>query len=195
MERKTPQIIEVTSQQFEEILERAASNTLRDEDTELLRHIFASYAEFFQIVGDKSTTIARLRKLLFGATSETSKNVLGAAEDAPPPPPSDAADDASANSDHNQDKSSCEPSCEPSSGSSPGHGRHGADAYPGAEQVEVKHPHHYDHTVASMIGLLKYGSGLPFNRVQRLQGSCELPLAASTQWDIVHAAASLIAPA
>jgi len=53
----------------------------------------------------------------------------------------------------------------------------------------------YDHAVASMIGLLKYGSGLPFNRLQRLQGSCEIPLAASTQWDIVHAAASLIAPA
>lgn len=55
--------------------------------------------------------------------------------------------------------------------------------------------HKYDHTVASMIGLLKYGSGLPFNRVQGLQGSCEIPLAASTQWDIVHAASSLIAPA
>jgi transposase len=53
----------------------------------------------------------------------------------------------------------------------------------------------YDHTVASMIGLLKYGSGLPFNRLQRLQGSCEIPLAASTQWDIVRAASSLIAPA
>ena len=53
----------------------------------------------------------------------------------------------------------------------------------------------YDHTVASMIGLLKYGSGLPFNRLGRLQGNCEIPLAASTQWDIVHAAASLIAPA
>ncbi|MEO2013290.1 MAG: transposase [Fuerstiella sp.] len=46
-----------------------------------------------------------------------------------------------------------------------------------------------------MIGLLKYGSGLPFNRVERLQGSCEIPLAASTQWDIVHAAGSLITPA
>ena len=53
----------------------------------------------------------------------------------------------------------------------------------------------YDHTVASMIGLLKYGSGLPFNRLQRLQGSCGIPLAASTQWDIVRAASSLIAPA
>ena len=50
----------------------------------------------------------------------------------------------------------------------------------------------YDHTVASMIGLLKYGSGLPFNRIERLQGNCELPLAASTQWSIVSAAASLM---
>ena len=53
----------------------------------------------------------------------------------------------------------------------------------------------FDHTVASMIGLLKYGNGLPFNRLQGLQGSCEIPLAASTQWDIVHAASLLIAPA
>jgi hypothetical protein len=53
----------------------------------------------------------------------------------------------------------------------------------------------YDHTVASMIGLLKYGSGLPFNRLQRLQGSCEIPLAASTQWGIVYAAALLMAAA
>jgi hypothetical protein len=53
----------------------------------------------------------------------------------------------------------------------------------------------YDPTVASMIGLLKYGSGLPFNRVRRLQGNCEIPLAASTQWGIVDAAASLMVPA
>ena len=53
----------------------------------------------------------------------------------------------------------------------------------------------YDATSASMIALLKYGSGLPFNRLQRLQGNLGLPLPASTQWDIVHAAASLIAPA
>lgn len=37
MTRKAPEIIEVNSQQFEEILERASSNTLRDEDTELMR--------------------------------------------------------------------------------------------------------------------------------------------------------------
>lgn len=253
MTRKAPEILEVTSQQLEELLERAGSNTLRDEDTQLMRSIFASYAEFFQIVGNKNTTIARLRKMMFGAASETSKNVLGDTEDAPNPSPGDASIDTSTDPDSNQDdEHSSEPPPPP-----PGHGKHGADAYPGADQVEVKHPKHaagdvcpdcgqgtlyekspsvlvrfvgqaplhatiyrrqklrchlcgkiftapvpagvgdekYDHTVASMIGLLKYGSGLPFNRVQRLQGSCELPLAASTQWDIVHAAASLIAAA
>ena len=254
MTRKAPEIIDVNAQQFEELLERAASNTLRDEDTQLLRHIFASYAGFFQIVGDKNTTIARLRKMMFGATTETSENVLGDAEDALNSSPvegsdGDATDEATADSGSRQDEDSSKPAS--------GHGRLGADAYPGAEQVEVQHPQHaagdvcpdcgqgtlyekppgvlvrftgqaplhatvyrlqklrchlcgklftapmpagagdtkYDHTVASMIGLLKYGSGLPFNRLQRLQGSCEIPLAASTQWDIVRAASSLIAPA
>ena len=138
-----------------------------------------------------------------------------------------------------------------------GHGRYGADDYPGADQVDVTHPtlsagddcpechqgtlyekrprvlvrfvgqaplqatvyrmqklrchmcgkvftapapegigeEKYDPTVASMIGLLKYGSGLPFNRLQRLQGNCQIPLAASTQWGIVYAAALLLAAA
>jgi len=46
-----------------------------------------------------------------------------------------------------------------------------------------------------MIALLKYGSGLPFNRLQRLQGSLGIPLPAATQWDIVHAKAKVINPA
>ena len=53
----------------------------------------------------------------------------------------------------------------------------------------------YDATSASMIALLKYGSGLPFNRLEGLQGSLGLPLPASTQWDIVNATARRIRPA
>ena len=53
----------------------------------------------------------------------------------------------------------------------------------------------YDATSASMIALLKYGSGLPFNRLARLQGNLRIPLPAATQWDIVHAAARRIEPA
>jgi transposase len=53
----------------------------------------------------------------------------------------------------------------------------------------------YDATAGSMIGLLKYGSGLPFNRLEGLQGNLEVPLPASTQWDIVSAVAENLAPA
>jgi transposase len=53
----------------------------------------------------------------------------------------------------------------------------------------------YDATAGSMIGLLKYGSGLPFNRLEGLQGYLEIPLPASTQWDIVQAVATKLAPA
>ena len=60
-----------------------------------------------------------------------------------------------------------------------------------AEAAEGK----YDATAGSMIGLLKYGSGLPFNRLEGLQGYLEIPLPASTQWDIVQAVATNLAPA
>jgi len=52
----------------------------------------------------------------------------------------------------------------------------------------------YDATAGSMIALLKYGSGLPFNRMQGLQGALGIPLPASTQWDIVNARAKHLKP-
>jgi hypothetical protein len=64
-------------------------------------------------------------------------------------------------------------------------------AEPPAEAGDQK----YDATAGSMIGLLKYGSGLPFNRLDGLQGHLEIPLPASTQWDIVQAVATNLAPA
>jgi hypothetical protein len=250
MTRKAPEIIEVNWQQIEDLLDRAASNTLREEDTELMRQIFGSYVQLFQIVGDKNTTIARLRKLFFGASSEKTKKVVGDEEDAEEP---NAARNDDADREHTDPDDSVATDEEPS----PGHGRYGADDYPGANQVDVPHPtlcmgddcpdcpdgtlyekkpsvfvrfvgqaplqatvyrmqrlrchlcgkiftaptpdgvgeQKYDHTAASMIGLLKYGSGLPFNRLQRLQGNCQIPLAASTQWGIVYAVALLIAAA
>lgn len=53
----------------------------------------------------------------------------------------------------------------------------------------------YDATSASMVALLKYGSGLPFHRLERLQESVGIPLPASTQWDIVRDTAGRIEPA
>jgi transposase len=52
----------------------------------------------------------------------------------------------------------------------------------------------YDATAASMIALLKYGSGLPFHRLERLQGNLGIPLPAATQWEIVAEAAQELTP-
>jgi hypothetical protein len=46
-----------------------------------------------------------------------------------------------------------------------------------------------------MIALLRYGSGLPFNRLAGLQADLEIPLPASTQWDVVHGYAPAVVPA
>jgi transposase len=53
----------------------------------------------------------------------------------------------------------------------------------------------YDATAAAMIGLLKYGSGVPWDRLERLEASLGIPLPASTQWEIVEEMAEVIRPA
>ena len=53
----------------------------------------------------------------------------------------------------------------------------------------------YDETSAAMIGMLKYGCGLPFNRLERLEGGLGIPLPASTQWEVVEGASDLLLPA
>jgi transposase len=52
----------------------------------------------------------------------------------------------------------------------------------------------YDATSASMIALLKYGSGLPFNRLGGLQRNVGIPLPPSTQWEIVSDVAKELDP-
>ena len=53
----------------------------------------------------------------------------------------------------------------------------------------------YDASASSMIGLLKYGSGFPWNRLDKLKSSVGIPLPSSTQWDIVRDTARTIEPA
>lgn len=53
----------------------------------------------------------------------------------------------------------------------------------------------YDATSTAMVALMKYGSGFPFNRLERLEGNLGIPLPASTQWEMVRDGAELIQPA
>ncbi len=51
-----------------------------------------------------------------------------------------------------------------------------------AAPPEVK-PEKYDASVGVMVGLMRYGSGMPFYRLERLQESLGVPLASSVQWE------------
>lgn len=53
----------------------------------------------------------------------------------------------------------------------------------------------YDETAASMMALLRYGSGMPLNRLDRLQRNLETPVPASTQWEVVRDHAAALEPA
>jgi hypothetical protein len=51
-----------------------------------------------------------------------------------------------------------------------------------------------DETAASMMAVLKYGSGVPFYRLEGLQANLGIPLPRSRQWDLVAHAAKPLMP-
>jgi transposase/ribosomal protein S13 len=252
--RSAPQIIDVNNAQLEEVLRRA-EQSLDEQDVTLIRAVFQSYLYVTDLVEDKNTSIRRLRQLLFGARTEKTDAVAGQRTDRPEATmPRGAADGTESAAREAATEASGVADTGPAR---PGHGRNGADAYRGAERINVPHPSltagdacpacgqgtvydkapgvlvritgqpplaatiyelqklrchlcgqvftaaapegagekKYDATAGSMIGLLKYGSGLPFNRLDGLQGDLEVPLPASTQWDIVQAVSASLAPA
>lgn len=52
----------------------------------------------------------------------------------------------------------------------------------------------YDETAASMLALLCYGTGMPFNRLDQLQRDLDTPVPASTQWDVVKERVERVRP-
>jgi transposase len=263
MKPTKPTIVELDVVHLEDVLRRVDANSLQAEDAEALRTLAQSYIHLTQLLQDKNTSLARLRKMLFGSTTEKTSVVIGSTTDARTHSPPEAA-------------VATDPSSSPSVGSAaapqsgpgvpvtkdlksppPGHGRNGADDYPGAEKITVPNAslqagdpcpqceqgtvydsrpgvlvrlvgqppiqakiyelqklrcnlcgivftaaspeevgdEKYDATAGSMIALLKYGSGMPFNRLDGLQEHLSIPLPASTQWDVVRAKAERIEPA
>ena len=252
-----PTIIELDMDKLEEILRRVEAQNLQADDYETIRTVIESYVGLYFAVGDKSTTIQRLRKMLFGARTEKTSAVLGGSKDTQLPPMHDAATPPATSPDGKEKTASGAVVDSENAVATPGHGRNGADAYTGAEKIEVPHESlqpgdpcpkceegtvyetnrpgvlvrlvgqaplralvyylqklrcnlcgtvftaqtpegvaakKYDATAGSMIALLKYGMGMPFNRNGTLQGSLGVPLPASTQWDIVEAQAKRAEP-
>jgi transposase len=238
-QKPPPERIEVSVEEISAIVERTQTGALSAEDHAKLKAAIDTFALVTAQLQTKDASIERLRHMIFGATTESTRNVLG--ERHGEPPPADSTDEPPA------------PRPKP-----PGHGRNAAAAYTGASQVTVAHPDlhggdacpgctsgklypqsepaklvritgmapltatvyscdrlrcnlcgevftapapagvgndKYDATATSMVGLLKYGAGLPFNRIEKLQDGMGIPLPAATQWDLVQAAAKTLAPA
>lgn len=64
-----------------------------------------------------------------------------------------------------------------------------------AQEPEGVGSEKYDETAAAMVAQLKYGSGMPFHRLEQLERQMGIPLPAATQWEIVEEAAQVIKPA
>jgi hypothetical protein len=232
-QRPHPERIEVSVEEISAIVERTQTGALSAAEHAKLKAAIDTFALITAQLQAKDASIERLRHMIFGATTESTRNVLGEQRDEPPA--AGSTDEATA-----------------PRPKAPGHGRHAAAAYTGAEQVTVVHPdlhsgeacpgcesgklypqsepaklvritgmaplsatvyacdrlrcnlcgevftapapagvgtEKYDATATSMVGLLKYGAGLPFNRIEKLQAGMGIPLPAATQWDLVQAAA------
>jgi transposase len=64
-----------------------------------------------------------------------------------------------------------------------------------AEEPEGIGADKYDATAAATVAQLKYGTGVPFARLERLEQQVGIPLPAATQWELVEHAARLLKPA
>jgi transposase len=234
-----PARIDVSRQELEDILARVRER-LGEPDYEKLKAAIETLAYLTDSLQDREISLQRLRKILFGASTEKTRDVTSA-----PPNPNPAAEQ--------------KPAMEaPAEKARPGHGRHAAEAFRGAQKVDLSHAtlkpgdvcpecqegkvylqkepqvlvrvvgqaplaatvYHlqslrcnlcgevftaeappgvgsgkYNATASSMLALLKYGSGVPFYRMASLQASLEIPLPASTQWEVVASAAAPIQPA
>ena len=240
--------IDLTLEQLEALLAEIKER-LEPEQFEIVHAMAETIRLLSQAVEQKSTSIARLLKMMFGSGSEKTRQVLDQVlqaagvdgDDTPADPGTPNTERAAAD---NKPK--------------PGHGRNGAAKYTGATRIpvalasprpgqrcpqcgkgklyplsepsqilrvvgqaplqarihelervrcglcgkvftaappaEARGPK-YDESAGAMVALLKYGTGMPFHRLEGLQESLELPLPAATQWEIVEGVADQVYPA
>ena len=64
-----------------------------------------------------------------------------------------------------------------------------------AAEPEGVGPEKFDETASAMIALLKYGSGVPFHRLEDLEKRLGIPLPSATAWEVVEEAAEMVKPA
>jgi hypothetical protein len=92
-----PRYLDITSEQIEGLIERASKN-LSPEDIEIIRGMADTLLYLSQSVDQKSQSIRRLLKILFGPSSEKSNNILPTEEKTEENEEGTAADQSGSNS-------------------------------------------------------------------------------------------------
>ena len=266
--KSQPEVIELDIPKLEALLERIQAE-MGDEVAGPFRELLQGYTKLMDLLGNKEISLRRLQQLLFGAKTERTSKVLGADQ------VTSSADAATVQQEEaGEGTALCSVISTLDEGTSggeasgqdqgcgrrrprPGHGRNGAEAYPGCPKVVVPHEslkigdacpccdggkvyghiepsrlvrlvgqapvggkvyelqrlrchlcgamftaqrpegvgdQKYDATAVSMMALLRYGQGMPGNRLAALQQSMGIPLPASTQWEVVSSAVEGIVP-
>jgi transposase len=214
-----------------------------------------SLQELYALLADRNLSLQKLRRVLFGSSTEKTDQVLGEEGGNDPKAGEVGPEERAQGQGEGEGVGLSSRTAPEGGGESPekrkGHGRNGAEKYPGAERVPVAlggftpgcgcpscqkgkvytlkpgpvirftarafllariyelerwrcnlcgevftaelpaeaGQEKYDATVAAMIAVLKYGSGIPFYRLEQLQESLGVPFPASTQWELVEALA------
>lgn len=125
-----PQVLEKTAEELAAVVARVRTGAADGADADTIAALVASHCLLTELIRDRQTTIARLRRLVFGAQSERREVVLGKAGpvDEPLAPGSGVA----------SPDGEAHPG-EPPRARPPGHGRHGPDDFPAAARVETAH--------------------------------------------------------
>ena len=242
---KDVDVVDMSEEKIREVLDRVKTS-MDPDDYEVIRTCVESSKNLYgliEMVREKEISIKRLLGMLFGARTEKTDTVLGDEEKKGKKKPKGSKGKDPSSNDREKPK---------------GHGRNGADNYPGAKRIPVSHPRMkkgctcpecrkgkvyrqkdpgkvlrilgstpvtaniyepekwrcnlcgevftaqlppeagtklYDETAGSAVSLLKYGTGMPFNRLQNFQKACGIPLPAATQWEIVEGVAGHVVPA
>jgi len=117
------EVIEVNLEEWQALLERARQEPLDEEGYEKLQAALRAFRLLTDLIGEKDTTISRVRAVLGKPSTEKTSKVLeqaGLEPSAKSPPSPDGK-------------------ASPSAKAKPGHGRNGAAAYQGAERIKIPH--------------------------------------------------------
>ena len=273
--KKIGKKIELSVQEIEALSQRLQEKSLCDKDYENLEGMVEVIVTLNEALKQKEVSIKRLLKMIFGIKTEKRKKLFG--KDSLKTDPSSPPDDkdngneeqtpdgthsdephSSENQEKNESGDTGNGDGKPATQLGKGHGRNGANDFPGADRKPIKHTdlepgqkcilcpkgrlyplgtgltlsfsgnapltaaiyepdklrcnacgavftaeiadgaisgsRHYDASAKAAIPVYKYGFGMPFNRISRIQEMVGVPLPPSTLWDKTEEIANTIQP-